>query len=136
MKKSIVNTYLNNKFNIENINLVVLWAVLYQERALIDNQEMFEHIEKEVMEREEIMLNAFETTYDWLNKIKSEIFKNPKLAESLMMYQELCHDPLYYECYFMARNPEYYQSVYEKFLILLRTAPVERLASYLSCITA
>ena len=86
MKKSIVNTYLNNKFNIENNNLVVLWAVLYQERALIDNQEMFEHIEKEVMEREEIMLNAFETTYDWLNKIKSEIFKNPKLAESLMMY--------------------------------------------------
>ena len=136
MKKSIVNTYLNNKFNIENNNLVVLWAVLYQERALIDNQEMFEHIEKEVMEREEIMLNAFETTYDWLNKIKSDIFKNPKLAESLMMYQELCNDPLYYECYFMARNPEYYQSVYEKFLILLRTAPVERLASYLSCITA
>jgi hypothetical protein len=86
MKKSIVNTYLNNKFNIENNNLVVLWAVLYQERALIDNQEMFEHIEKEVMEREEIMLNAFETTYDWLNKIKSEIFKNPKLAESLIMY--------------------------------------------------
>ncbi len=74
MKKSIVNTYLNNKFNIENNNLVVLWAVLYQERALIDNQEMFEHIEKEVMEREEIMLNAFETTYDWLNKIKSDIF--------------------------------------------------------------
>jgi len=136
MKKSIVNTYLNNKFNIENNNLVVLWAVLYQERALIDNQEMFEHIEKEVMEREEIMLNAFETTYDWLNKIKSEIFKNPELAESLMMYQELCNDPLYYECYFMARNPEYYQSVYEKFLILLRTAPVERLASYLSCISA
>jgi hypothetical protein len=86
MKKSIVNTYLNNKFNIENNNLVVLWAVLYQERALIDNQEMFEHIEKAVMEREEIMLNAFETTYDWLNKIKSEIFKNPKLAESLIMY--------------------------------------------------
>ena len=136
MKKSIVNTYLNNKSNIENNNLVVLWAVLYSERDLIDNQEIFAHIEKEVMEREEIMLKAFETTYDWLNKIKSDIFLNPKLAESLMMYQELCNDPLYYECYFIARNPEYYQSVYEKFLILLRTAPVERLASYLSCISA
>lgn len=136
MKKSIVNTYLNNKSNIENNNLVVLWTVLYSERDLIENQEIFAHIEKEVMEREEIMLKAFETTYDWLNKIKSDIFLNPKLAESLMMYQELCNDPLYYECYFIARNPEYYQSVYEKFLILLRTAPVERLASYLSCISA
>jgi hypothetical protein len=74
MKKSIVNTYLNNKSNIENNNSVVLWAVLYPERDLIDNQEIFAHIEKEVMEREEIMLKAFETTYDWLNKIKSDIF--------------------------------------------------------------
>ena len=74
MKKSIVNTYLNNKSNIENNNSVVLWAVLYPERDLIDNQEIFAHIEKEVMEREEIMLKAFETTYDWLNKIISDIF--------------------------------------------------------------
>jgi hypothetical protein len=97
---------------------------------------MLAHIEKEVMEREEIIMNGFETTYDWLNNIKSEIFSTPKLAESLIMYQELCNDPLYYECYFKARNPEFYQGVYEKFLILLRTAPVERLASYLRCIAA
>ena len=97
---------------------------------------MLAHIEKEVMGREEIIMNGFETTYDLLINIKSEIFSTPKLAESLIMYQELCNDPLYYECYFKARNPEYYQGVYEKFLILLRTAPVERLASYLSCIAA
>jgi hypothetical protein len=136
MKKSIVNTYISNKSLIENNNLVVLWAVLYSERALIENQEIFAHIEKEALKTEEIVLNAFEATYDWLNKIKSEIFSTPKIAESLMMYEELCNDPLYFECYFKARNPEFYQGVYEKFLILLRTAPVERLASFLSCTSA
>ena len=84
------------------------------------------------MEQENLILNSFESTYDWLNNIKSEIFENSQLAQSLVHFQELSNDPLYFECYFKARDLAFYTSVYEKFLMLLRTAPVDRLGSFLS----
>ncbi len=55
------------------------------------------------------MLDAFEKTYDWLNNINSELLTtNPQLASTLILYQELSNDPLFFECYFKARNQGYY----------------------------
>ncbi len=49
---------------------------------------------------------------DWLMNINKEVFMEPYLAETVVLYQELCSDPMYYECYFKARQPEFYDGVY------------------------
>lgn len=60
--------------NLEENNIVILWAVLHNERSLIHNQELFNKIQSDIMQKEKLLVDAFETTYDWLNNIKSDIF--------------------------------------------------------------
>ena len=49
------------------------------------------------------------------------------IDNAVICYSQLSHDPLLYSGYFKAKNSDLYHMAFDKFLILLRTPPLERL---------
>jgi hypothetical protein len=50
----------------------------------------------------------------------------------LMEVAEVAYDPLWFDVWFKARDREIYDGMYEHFLMVLRTAPADRVNTYMT----
>jgi hypothetical protein len=83
-------------------------------------------------QEEELFMQAWKADPDIIKNHNYEDKSKIYLSLAIIHMLELSTNPTIFEKFFRARNPEFYNSVFEKFYVLLRTAPLDRLNSYLN----